>query len=188
MKTEIDSFNKAYHEQVLKEFSDRLLECNFKLINPIVRIAIDPRYIFSIQDLTFIRHKTEKIVIIGQHLTLLVPIDVAVVKVYESDDSFLDVNIGIPTVKGYRSKVRELEDFKVDQNLNLTSKSIEKMKQFVHDFRVWNGKEIYNHSHIDSDNDDNRSSHEKYNGAYGFDDDTIDSAFEGDPENYWNID
>ena len=39
----------------------------------------------------------------------------------------------------------------------------------------------------DSDNENN-SQYDKYNGAYGFDDDTIDSAFEGDPENYWNID
>ena len=37
------------------------------------------------------------------------------------------------------------------------------------------------------DNDDNYS-YDKYNGAYGFDDDTIDSAFEGEPEAYWNID
>lgn len=28
----------------------------------------------------------------------------------------------------------------------------------------------------------------KYNGVHGFDDDTIDSAFEGNPDNYWNID
>lgn len=39
------------------------------------------------------------------------------------------------------------------------------------------------------DYEDNFSqSYEKYGGAYGYDDDTIDSAFEGDPENYWNID
>ncbi|WP_282126543.1 bifunctional DNA primase/polymerase [Marinifilum flexuosum] len=31
-------------------------------------------------------------------------------------------------------------------------------------------------------------SYERYNNAHGFDDDTIDSAFEGDPDNYWNID
>jgi hypothetical protein len=41
----------------------------------------------------------------------------------------------------------------------------------------------------DNDDDDDYSpSYEKYGGAYGYDDDTIDSAFEGDPENYWNID
>ncbi len=40
----------------------------------------------------------------------------------------------------------------------------------------------------DFDREDNSSRFTKYNGAYGFDDNTIDSAFEGDPENYWNID
>ena len=33
-----------------------------------------------------------------------------------------------------------------------------------------------------------KNSYKKYNNAYGFDDNTIDNAFEGDPENYWNID
>lgn len=44
---------------------------------------------------------------------------------------------------------------------------------------------------IDSSSDEfvnDDYSYDKYNGAYGFDDDTIDSAFEGDPEAYWNID
>lgn len=40
----------------------------------------------------------------------------------------------------------------------------------------------------DEDYDYDRRSYSEYNGAYGFDDDTINSAFEGDPENYWNID
>jgi hypothetical protein len=31
-------------------------------------------------------------------------------------------------------------------------------------------------------------SYDKYKGAYGYDDDSINSAFEGHPENYWNID
>lgn len=38
------------------------------------------------------------------------------------------------------------------------------------------------------DNDINLRKFEKYNGKYGFNDDTIDGAFDGDPENYWNID
>lgn len=33
-----------------------------------------------------------------------------------------------------------------------------------------------------------RPSYDKYGGIYGLDDNTIDSAFEGDPDNYWNID
>lgn len=40
---------------------------------------------------------------------------------------------------------------------------------------------------------DDESHYGKYSGSYaqdveGFDDDTIDSAFDGDPEAYWNID
>jgi hypothetical protein len=38
------------------------------------------------------------------------------------------------------------------------------------------------------ENDDYSPSYENYGGAFGYDDDTIDIAFEGDPENYWNID
>lgn len=42
-------------------------------------------------------------------------------------------------------------------------------------------------------NDYEEETYDKYNGAYaqdiaGYDDDTIDTAFEGDPEAYWNID
>ncbi|WP_163401507.1 hypothetical protein [Flavobacterium fluviatile] len=42
--------------------------------------------------------------------------------------------------------------------------------------------------YYDGDYEYDRRSYSEYNGAYGFDDDTINSAFEGDPENYWNID
>ena len=42
-------------------------------------------------------------------------------------------------------------------------------------------------SDLESDDESGYSS-KKYNGAYGYDDNTIDNAFEGDPENYWNID
>lgn len=38
------------------------------------------------------------------------------------------------------------------------------------------------------DHENYHSSCEKYNGAHGFDDDTIDSVFDGNPDNYWNID
>jgi hypothetical protein len=186
MKTEIDKFDKDYHEQVLDDFRNRLIECNFEVPKIIARIAIDPSFINGILELTHIRHKTKKNVIVIELLTLVIPIDLAIIKVYASDDSFLEINIGIPTKKGYRSKNRELEDFIVDQNLNLTSESIEKMKKYVFDFKIWEGKIVRNYKN--SRNDNYRPGREKYNGAYGFDDDTIDNAFEGDPENYWNID
>ena len=46
----------------------------------------------------------------------------------------------------------------------------------------------HNYEESDEGFDSENSHYEKYGGAYGYDDDTIDSAFEGDPENYWNID
>lgn len=33
-----------------------------------------------------------------------------------------------------------------------------------------------------------KSSYEEHGGAFGYDDDTINSAFEGDPSNCWNVD
>lgn len=38
------------------------------------------------------------------------------------------------------------------------------------------------------DDDYDYSSTDEYGGAYGYDDDSIDNAFEGDLDNYWNID
>lgn len=50
-------------------------------------------------------------------------------------------------------------------------------------------EESYEPDYDDYDDyEDYSPSYDKYGGAYGYDDDTIDSAFEGDPENYWNID
>ena len=47
----------------------------------------------------------------------------------------------------------------------------------------------YNDDNSDLECDDESGySYDKYNGAYGYDDNTIDDAFEGNPENYWNID
>jgi hypothetical protein len=44
-----------------------------------------------------------------------------------------------------------------------------------------NDNEVYNGSY-------DKPSYEKYNGYNDFDDDTIDNAFEGDPEATWNVD
>ena len=53
-------------------------------------------------------------------------------------------------------------------------------------YETWESQQQDNDDN--DDYDDYSPSYEKYGGAYGYDDDTIDSAFEGDPENYWNID
>jgi hypothetical protein len=61
--------------------------------------------------------------------------------------------------------------------------SEEGQSKLTEKYETWESQQENN-----DDNDDYSSSYEKYGGAYGYDDDTIDSAFEGDPENYWNID
>ena len=48
----------------------------------------------------------------------------------------------------------------------------------------------YIHQELDkpeNDYDDQRS-YDNYNGSYGYDDYTIEIVFDGDQENYWNID
>lgn len=47
---------------------------------------------------------------------------------------------------------------------------------------------IENNEDIFDNFDEYDGRYNRYNGAYGYDDNTIDSAFDGDPENYWNID
>jgi hypothetical protein len=49
-------------------------------------------------------------------------------------------------------------------------------------------KKPHKFSSDDDSYDDFELEYDKYDGAYGYDDDTIDNAFNGDPENYWNID
>jgi len=66
--------------------------------------------------------------------------------------------------------------------LNLVKKAIiEKWQEFEDDDDHTSYRDY-------DDYDYDEPSYSKYGGAYGYDDDTIDSAFEGDPENYWNID
>lgn len=49
--------------------------------------------------------------------------------------------------------------------------------------------EAQNHTRYNrSDDSESSRSYDEYGGAYDFDDDTINTAFDGDPEAYWNID
>jgi len=67
-------------------------------------------------------------------------------------------------------------------NLFLRALEINEIKKifFVNDFFCSNNGNSNGYEEY-------RSGYGEYGGAYGFDDDTINSAFEGDPENYWNI-
>ena len=47
---------------------------------------------------------------------------------------------------------------------------------------------LLNSQRRENDDYDEGSDYEKYGGYNGYDDDTIDNAFEGDPTNTWNVD
>ncbi len=79
---------------------------------------------------------------------------------------------------------------------------MKQIRKFAPDFRISKeGQQILNEKITEWANDRDAEDAEKlrqdriedsisskYGGAYGYNDDAIDSAFEGDPENYWNID
>jgi hypothetical protein len=80
--------------------------------------------------------------------------------------------------------VKKINDDK-SLSLSITKKIKTSHLGFVTNFFITEYIYISEDEHQDYDD---YHSYDKYNGAYGFDDYTIDSAFDGDPENYWNID
>lgn len=81
--------------------------------------------------------------------------------------------------------LRIKKDIKVSQRGYYTSFSIVGNDEYFED-EISKNNDNYNDSYYYEE--DNYSRFEKYNGIYGLDDNTIDDAFDGDPENYWNID
>ena len=99
------------------------------------------------------------------------------------------LNFSVETLKLNNEKFEKIYGVTYDEvqnnyflDLNVKSNS-EKFGHFL-DENFEEEYEDYDYEDYDYD----RRSYSEYNGAYGFDDDTINSAFEGDPENYWNID
>lgn len=185
MKIIVDNFDKEKHQLALDKFQHRLEKYEYQFSSKLSRVAIEPLSINGINDLIHIRHKKEKNTIIGSYLRIAVAIDKTSLKVYDQNNICIDVLVGISTKKGYRSKLRRFEEFIVNQNLCLSTKSLNKMESFVYKFKRF--EEDFSRK-FNKPNEDSQLSYEKYGGAYGFDDTAIDNAFEGDPENYWNID
>ena len=122
-------------------------------------------------------------------------------KIYTLDTEFTFGKYEGKTVK----EVLELQTTYLDwcainlDHFYISDETIAEIKEIKPDFKITeDGKQkladkylfwANEQQHDDyADYDDYSPSYEKYGGAYGYDDDTIDSAFEGDPENYWNID
>lgn len=102
----------------------------------------------------------------------------------ESKDALVDYIDILRNEQFYNSRPlseKEIADFEYE----LLSREEDESEE-NEDFDYINFDE-YEEEYLDNDYDEGPS-YSRYGGAYGFDDDTIDSAFEGDPDNYWNID
>ena len=83
------------------------------------------------------------------------------------------------------SNIRNEEKYYEALEINLIKKAIIKKWIGIEDDNRY--RDFHTPQFNNEDYNENPS-YEKYGGAYDLDDDTIDFAFEGDPENYQNID
>lgn len=83
----------------------------------------------------------------------------------------------------------ELNEIKID---NFKKEKFEFLRTLIQSKNFFeNTKDIQNNIddyHEYDDIDEKSFSYYLYGGAYGYDDETINTAFEGDPENQWNVD
>lgn len=134
-----DNFNEEKHKQALNEFQERLEDCGYEVYGQITKVVIDPISIAGITALAHVEHKEKKDVFIGNYLRIVVAIDKTVLRVYDLDNNQIEVIASWPTKKGFRSKMRDFEEFYVDQNLALSTKSLHEIKKYVSKFNVWKG-------------------------------------------------
>ncbi len=105
----------------------------------------------------------------------------------------------------FSEEIQEINSRKFTKSVNLMYEkskdryiSVKSEKEMVEDFKFYLDNETFTSkisqkgkpsaSKYEGDFEPYHSSYTKYNGFNGFDDQTIDDAFEGDPMNTWNID
>ena len=126
-------------------------------------------------------------------LRYLISIDFTFYQIWqEPQDSFYKSNINLTCCK----KQYLISNHIVDTEFKILDSEL-KIKSFLETNpllissnynRSFISDEDVNEDELEDDNDETELNYSKHGGAYGYDDDTIDSAFDGDPENYWNID
>lgn len=131
-----DSFNKVKHSLILEKAETRLKECDINLTYPITRITISPDSIQYMDSLVYVQSKKGDM-IIRNDVSITVDVRNFYINIHDTNNAKTLVELGTPTIKGYKSKVWELEDFVIDQNLNISTDSIEKLIKFIHPFKIW---------------------------------------------------
>jgi hypothetical protein len=87
--------------------------------------------------------------------------------------------------------MKQENEFKMEPNLNINPQNMEDVPENndQEEDDLDDDMDDYGPDQQDNDSsDDYGSSGEKYGWYNGFSDDAIDDAFEGDPENTWNVD
>lgn len=139
MKVISDKFDSIKHKETLVEFYNYLLEKQIPINAPIKRIEIYPESIAGITELLHIKHKTMLNAYTGNILQIVIKIGVSKIKVFCEDNTSSELETGIKTPKGYKQK-SDFDEFiflDVNQNLHLTTDSINIIKPFIHRFKVW---------------------------------------------------
>lgn len=95
--------------------------------------------------------------------------------------------------KGYLSKRPDLVSIKTILDIEVTNyrnafDSLNLYEPALSEIRERRQREKESIENLKNDQNSINPKFSKYGGVSGLDDDTIDDAFEGDPDNYWNID
>jgi hypothetical protein len=142
MHSKISEFDKVKHKAALDLFQDKLMQWGYEFITPLKHVTIDPKYVAGMYDFYHIRPASDASgkQFIGNELDVVIRIDKSNLIAHFEDDTSLVVKIGRPTKKGYKSKEAEFEQFTVNQNFHLTTRALDQMSGFVHDFKIWGGR------------------------------------------------
>ena len=176
MKVIRNTFDPEAHEQALQSFNLRLKALGYNTPDHIAKVVIDPNSIAGVDELFQIQHDEKPNTIVGNILLIVVAIDKTILKVYFQEGDPIDVPVGNPTKKGYRSKYRDFERFAVNEQLALCTKALGEMEKFVHAFKKWDPQNVVPSKPL--------SSQRRKGDVYGYPSD----LFGGDPSSYWNID
>lgn len=136
-KTVIDNFNQEENKTALLKFRNRLIGLGYNVNSEIKYIIVDSLSLASVEEVYNVQHKKIKNLIIGNKLTVCIPVHLATLKVYFENERIIEIQTGLPTKKGYKSKRQFLEFFEVNQNLILSTDSIIRMIDFTHNFKVF---------------------------------------------------
>lgn len=176
MKVIKNTFDPEAHDKALDSFKQRLKMCGYPTSGNIDKVVVDPHSIAGMLYLFHIEKDEQPNVITGNVLVIAVAIDMATIKVYFKEGEQIELPVGVPTKKGYRSKQRDIERFAVNEQLALCTKALGEMEKFVHAFKKWNPQNVVPSKPL--------SSQRRKGDVYGYPSD----LFGGDPSSYWNID